>query len=116
MENIKHTWQTDLLDQKLSEELLAMGDLILVEVLQGFRSDKDYHTAKTFLGTLAFHQMGGVEIAVQSARLYISYMSGPEYRPLLKPKNLESSVNFAIDKKKNPPPMVLERWVTLKRL
>ncbi len=68
--NGKRTWQTDLLDQKLSEELLAVGDLILVEVLQGFRTDKDYNTAKTFLGTLVFHQMGGFEIAVQSARIY----------------------------------------------
>ena len=68
--NGKQTWQTDLLDRRLSEELLAIGDLILVEVLQGFRTDRDYHTAKTFLGTLIFHQMGGYEIAVQSSQIY----------------------------------------------
>jgi predicted nucleic acid-binding protein len=68
--NGKPTWQTDFLDKKLSRELLAVGDLILVEVLQGFRSDSDYHTAKSFLGTLVFHQMGGYEIAVQSSLIY----------------------------------------------
>ena len=39
-------WQTDLLDELLSESQILMGDLILTEVLQGFREDRDFHTAK----------------------------------------------------------------------
>jgi predicted nucleic acid-binding protein len=68
--NGKPSWQTDFLDKKLSNEPLAIGDLILVEVLQGFRSDTDYNIAKSFLGTLVFHQMGGYEIAIQSSLIY----------------------------------------------
>ena len=68
--NGKSTWQTDLLDAYLSAIPIIMGDLILTEVLQGFRSDKDFDRAKTFLDALPFRQMGGYDIAVQSARNY----------------------------------------------
>ena len=53
------TWQTDLLDKYLSNVPVVIGDLILTEVLQGFKSNKDYETAKTFLSALPFRQMGG---------------------------------------------------------
>jgi hypothetical protein len=49
-----------------------MGDLILTEILQGFRSDNDYKTAKSFLSDLPFHRMGGYRVAVQSAQNYRS--------------------------------------------
>lgn len=68
--NGKPTWQTDLLDAYLSSVPVVMGDLILIEVLQGFKSDKDFQTAKTFLQPLPFRQMGGYEVALQSARNY----------------------------------------------
>jgi predicted nucleic acid-binding protein len=68
--NGKPTWQADTLDQKLSDELIAIGDLILIEVLQGFRTDRDYYSAKAILNTLDFHQMGGYEIAIQSTQMY----------------------------------------------
>ena len=68
--NGKSTWQTDLLDAYLSAIPIIMGDLILTEVLQGFKSDKDFDTAKSFLDALPFRQMGGYDIAVQSARNY----------------------------------------------
>ncbi|MBW1678073.1 MAG: PIN domain nuclease [Deltaproteobacteria bacterium] len=64
------TWQTDLLDNYLSNTPIVIGDLILTEVLQGFRSDKDYHRAKTFLGALSFRRMGGYDMAIQSAQNY----------------------------------------------
>ena len=62
------TWQTDMLDTYLSKVPVIIGDLILVEVLQGFRSDKDYETAKNFLGALPFRRIGGYDVAVQSAQ------------------------------------------------
>ncbi len=68
--NGKPTWQTDLLDNYLSHAPIIMGDLILTEVLQGFKSDKDYNTAKAFLSDLPFRQMGGYNVAVQSAENY----------------------------------------------
>ena len=64
------TWQTDLLDNYLSNVPVVIGDLILTEVLQGFRSNKDYETAKTFLSALPFRQMGGYNVAIQSAQNY----------------------------------------------
>ncbi|MEE8397666.1 MAG: PIN domain nuclease [Desulfobacterales bacterium] len=64
------SWQTDLLDTYLSDVPVVVGDLILTEVLQGFRSDKDYETAKDFLAVLPFRQIGGYDVAVQSARNY----------------------------------------------
>jgi len=64
------TWQTDLLDNYLSNVPIIMGDLILTEVLQGFKSDKDFGTAKSFLSALPFRQMGGYNVAIQSAKNY----------------------------------------------
>jgi predicted nucleic acid-binding protein len=63
-------WQTNLLDRYLSNTPVIMGDLILTEVLQGFRSDKDFKTAKSFLSALLFRQIGGYNVAIQSARNY----------------------------------------------
>lgn len=64
------TWQKDLLDHYLSNVPVIIGDLILVEVLQGFRSNKDYEIAKDFLSALLFRQIGGFNVAVQSAQNY----------------------------------------------
>ena len=64
------TWQTDLLDNYLSHIPILIGDLILTEVLQGFKSDKDYETAKELLGALQFRQIGGYDVAIQSAHNY----------------------------------------------
>ncbi len=68
--NGKRSWQTDLLDNYLSDVPIIMGDLILTEVLQGFKSDKDFKTAKSCLSLLPFRQMGGYNVAIQSARNY----------------------------------------------
>lgn len=62
------TWQTNLLDDSLSSVPIVIGDLILMEVLQGFRSDKDFETAKSLLDALTVYPMGGYAVAVQSAR------------------------------------------------
>ena len=64
------TWQTDLLDNYLSNIPVIIGDLILTEVLQGFKSNKDYETAKDFLSVLSFRQIGGYNVAIESARNY----------------------------------------------
>jgi len=68
--NGKRSWQTDLLDHMLSNVPIIIGDLILTEVLQGFKSDKDYETAKNYLDKLPFRQMGGYNVAIQSAQNY----------------------------------------------
>ena len=62
------TPQTDMLDRLLGEELLAVGDLILTEVLQGFGSERDFNQARKMLTALSVVELGGQEIAVQTAR------------------------------------------------
>ena len=68
--NGQKTWQTDLLENLFSNVPVIIGDLILTEILQGFRSDNDYKTAKSFLSDLPFRLMGGYQVAVQSAQNY----------------------------------------------
>ena len=60
----------DLLDQLLSHERLVIGDIILTEVLQGFRRDTDFRQARTLLDTLEFRPMLGREVALLSAKNY----------------------------------------------
>jgi predicted nucleic acid-binding protein len=62
------TPQVDALDRLLGAEPLAVGDLILVEVLQGFRSEKEFNQARKLLLTLEQVDIGGQEVAVQAAR------------------------------------------------
>lgn len=59
--------ETDKLNEVLGLEEVVIGDLILAEVLQGFRSDTDYKTAKNVLTSLAVHDLLGKELAIKSA-------------------------------------------------
>ena len=68
--NGKTTWQTEALDQMLLQIPLITGDLILTEVLQGFRDDTEYNKAKEVMSILDFQQMGGFDIAIESAENY----------------------------------------------
>lgn len=65
--NGSETIQVKQLDALLDKELLAIGDLILTEVLQGFSKNKDYKTAKMLLSNLAYFDMLGKPIAIKSA-------------------------------------------------
>jgi len=58
---------TSKLDELLSTTVVAVGDLILAEVLQGFRNDSDYRTAKSLLLDLNLHVLGGIEMAQKAA-------------------------------------------------
>jgi hypothetical protein len=62
------TRQTEKLDRLLGSEPLAIGDLILTEVLQGFVDDRDFNRAKRMLGALTLVELGGEIIAIQAAR------------------------------------------------
>jgi predicted nucleic acid-binding protein len=64
------TPQADRLDALLGVEPVAIGDLMLAEVLQGFTSDRDFETALAMLGALDAIEIGGREVAVQAARHY----------------------------------------------
>jgi predicted nucleic acid-binding protein len=62
------TPQTERLDALLSTEPIAVGDLILAEVLQGFSSEKDFNQARRLLTSLDVITLGGEDIALQAAR------------------------------------------------
>lgn len=70
--NGRETPETNKLDNLLGVEPLAIGDLILTEVLQGFRSDGDYQTAKELLTSLTIFEMLGINLAFKSADNYRS--------------------------------------------
>ena len=68
--NGNETQQTALLTRLLGSELYAVvtGDIILTEVLQGFRDDTEFQYARELLVGLRFEEMLGQKIALQSAQ------------------------------------------------
>lgn len=62
------TAQTELLDKLLGQRPLAIGDLILTEVLQGFEDQRDFNDARRLLTSLMVVELGGQEIAIQAAK------------------------------------------------
>jgi predicted nucleic acid-binding protein len=62
--------QTDYLDQIVDRTPILVGDLILAEVLQGFRDDSDFEEARRALSKYIQVEMVNPELALQSARNY----------------------------------------------
>jgi predicted nucleic acid-binding protein len=62
------TAQTEKLDNLLGNEPLAIGDLILTEVLQGFAKEREFKQARKLLTSLTVVELGGQEIAIQAAK------------------------------------------------
>jgi len=61
------TPQTERLEDTLGAKPVAIGDLILTEVLQGFRHDKDYKVARKLFEDVTIFQMLGTHMAIKSA-------------------------------------------------
>lgn len=59
--------QTNTLDDVLGQRLVAIGDLILTEVLQGFRNEQDFNAAKRLFDELTIFEMLGKKMALKSA-------------------------------------------------
>ena len=62
--------QVALLDHALGNRSLALGDIILCEVLQGFRDDGDFSMAQSALLTFPIFALGGQDVALQAAANY----------------------------------------------
>lgn len=58
------------LDRALEKGVVVLGDLIFLEILQGFKRDKDYKQAKTALSKLEHYEMLGRDQAIKSADNY----------------------------------------------
>ena len=63
----KTTPAAETLDSLLGETPVAAGDLMLVEVLQGFRADSDFAQARDLLMSLTIVNMLNTSIALRSA-------------------------------------------------
>ncbi len=68
--NNKITAHTNALDDLLQTSSIAVTDVILMEVLQGFRLDKDYQLAKLKLSALPCYEIMNQNNAVNYADLY----------------------------------------------
>jgi len=62
------TPESDRLDALLGEHPVAIGDLMLTEVLQGFRAEADFERALRLLGSLDVIEIGGADVAIEAAR------------------------------------------------
>jgi predicted nucleic acid-binding protein len=64
------TAQTELLDGLLDSQELAIGDLILTEVLQGCKVDKEFNEVRRLLGRLELVALSGADVVVEAAKNY----------------------------------------------
>lgn len=64
------TPQANALANLLRYRRVAVGDLILAEVLQGFRSQRDFERARREMDTARFVEIGGARAAIEAARNY----------------------------------------------
>ncbi len=64
----------DLLEQLLDhgEVRLVVPDLVLFEVLRGFRLEREYRQARLLMETLSIETAGGAEVALAAAQHYRS--------------------------------------------
>ena len=61
---------TDRLDYSLGLEHIVVADIILAEVLSGFRSESDFRKAQRLMTSFDVHQVLGESMAIRSARNY----------------------------------------------
>jgi len=62
--------ETTILDEILGIEEILIGDIILAEVLQGFRSDQDFEAALNALSRFKQASTPNHDLAIRSARNY----------------------------------------------
>lgn len=64
------TPQTRFLRDMLDRDEILVGDLILCEVLQGFRHDKHMAAARDLLLNFHYRDLGGQDVALRAAGVY----------------------------------------------
>ena len=62
------TAQAEWLDKNLGIEGLAVGDLILAEVLRGFKDERGFNEARRMLGRLEQVSLCGEALAIEAAQ------------------------------------------------
>ena len=66
--NGRRTRETDLLYDLLGCEPILIGDIVLAEVLHGFREDRDFRVASELLHHLEIARVLDARLALKSAR------------------------------------------------
>lgn len=62
------TPQVEKLDSLLGSTRLAVGDLIIAEVLQGVRDEREFNLVRKTLESFTLVELAGKEVAIQAAR------------------------------------------------
>ena len=68
--NGRESAQTSTLDDLLGKELIVVGDVVMMELLQGFRSERDFKTALSLLSQLENRSFLSTELAIKYAEMY----------------------------------------------
>ena len=68
--NGKDSAEVQMLDSALGTEAVAIGDLIALEILQGFKNDKDYKSAKEMMDSLTVYDLLGESAVYACAENY----------------------------------------------
>lgn len=68
--NDSNTHQTIVLAQLVAEDRVLMGDLILMEILRGFRPDGEFASVSKRLAVLECRTLAGPQIALKAAQNY----------------------------------------------
>lgn len=68
--NGKNSAEVQVLDRALGTEAVAIGDLIALEILQGFKNDKDYKAAKEMMDSLTVYDLLGESAVYACAENY----------------------------------------------
>jgi predicted nucleic acid-binding protein len=62
------TPQVERLDALFEQERIGVGDLVMTEVLQGFRTQRDFNQARKTFEAFEFVELGGFDVALQAAK------------------------------------------------
>ena len=62
--------QTDQLNELLNEERVATGDLIIIELMQGFKTKSQIAAARQIISRLEYFDLVGKDIAFKAADNY----------------------------------------------
>lgn len=68
--NKQENLHTKILDAGIIDGSVAIGDIIFLELLQGFRSDKDYKKVRTRLAALDQYELFGKDMIYRCADNY----------------------------------------------
>ena len=68
--NGKEDIHTEILDSSIVDGTVAIGDIIFLEILQGFRNDKDYQQVRSRLATLDQYELFGNDMVYRCADNY----------------------------------------------